>query len=81
MNVFNQKEYWIGSNGEKTLLEDLSTEHLKNIIKMLMTNRDKVLVYCENNELKIKNNPFNTIRKTKLFKALLNELDRRVIFK
>lgn len=81
MNVFNQKEYWIGSNGEKTLLEDLSTEHLKNIIKMLMTNRNKVVDYCVYNELEIKNNPFNTIRKTKLFKALLNELDRRVIFK
>lgn len=77
MNIFNQKEYWIGSNGEKTLLIDLSTEHLKNIIKMLMTNKTKVVEYCDINELEIKINPFNTIRKTKLFKALLSELDRR----
>jgi hypothetical protein len=43
LTMLNQGEWWIGQQGAKVRIEEMERRHCRNVVKMLLRNRDEVV--------------------------------------
>jgi hypothetical protein len=47
------KYYWTMKDGSKINVDDMTEEHLRNVLKLIIRRRDKLWSYCDATELDI----------------------------